>query len=337
MLTVLRHSARNYWTSECRVATGRSAIKHLIDIAQPKTVLMPCYVPEGVINPFRRENVTIRFYRLRSDLTPDFDDLQAKISKGAMVVVIHYFGFKARTKAIRQLVDNVGGLLFEDCAHAMSGPASQADDADVALWVLNKTLPVVDGAILRSRRRDIDVTGSWKGQLPGEAVKAYQRHLDINAQLARSSDMTLLSDSDLAYEQYYKINGDMSPLAQSEESRCIESSLDLDALHEIKTQNVVQYLNTLPKEFIWCDQYPVAPMAFPIMVKPPLKRRVIFNALLEKGVLASMQIDKWDHVEAGYIHEREFIDQHLLLPVGEGVGRSVVRDIAACLRECYES
>mgnify|MGYP001576704093 CR=1 FL=1 len=184
MLTCLRHSQRN-WTSECRVATGRSAINHLIHIAMPKAVLMPAYVPEGVIIPFQRLKVPIKFYKLREDLRPDLDHLQKLIAKGDMVVVIHYFGYLTETGALREIISNANGLLFEDCVHAAF---AKAPDADVALWSMNKFLPVVDGAIMRSRRRSIDVSCRDFPPLPPLVMAAYHKHLDLNARLALVTD-----------------------------------------------------------------------------------------------------------------------------------------------------
>src|SRR5579863_7629745 len=134
MLTVLRHARNDVasvarprrlddtfpsFNSSCRVATGRSAIRHLIDLARPAHALMPAYVAEGVIAPFLNANVPVEFYRLREDLTPDIADLRLQLDRHGsrtIVVLIHYFGYPSPVAPVRREVDAAGGLLLEDCA-----------------------------------------------------------------------------------------------------------------------------------------------------------------------------------------------------------------------------
>lgn len=335
MLTVLRHSQREPWKSECRVATGRSAILHLIKVANPKAVLMPCYVPEGVITPFQRTGIPIKFYKLREDLRPDLDHVTRLMTKGALFVLIHFFGYQTETGALREIVHNAEGLLFEDCAHALF---AKAIDADVALWSLNKFLPVVDGAILKSRRRDIDVSYTATQPLHPRILNAYHQHLDLNARIAVCSDPAQVNDlaneSNLAYEEYYKEIKDLSICAQSAESQCITDSTDLDAVKQARSHNAASYYKLLPKCFMFRPKPPTAPFAFPIIVRPPLRVEQVFNRLLEIGVLASKLVDKWNHVpdDPRFTAERTIMDQHLLLPVGEGVTYDDVCRISACLK-----
>ncbi len=335
MLTVLRHSQRSAWKSEARVATGRSAILHLIKVANPKAVLMPCYVPEGVIIPFQRVGIPIKFYKLREDLRPDLDHVTRLMTKGAMFVLIHYFGYYTETGALREIISNAGGILFEDCAHALFAKASEAD---VALWSYNKFLPVADGAILKSRRRDIDVSLTqplpW---LQRRVINAYHQYLDLNARLAictnPSQVLDLEEDSKAAYEEYYKEINDLTIYDQSPESRCIVDSTDLDTVKQSRSHNASFYYKYIPECFRFRSAVPLAPFAYPIIVRPPLRVEQVFNHLLERRVLASRLVDKWNHIpgDQQFKAERTFIDQHLLLPVGEEVTYDNVRDIGKCL------
>lgn len=335
MLTVLRHSQRSAWTSEARVATGRSAILHMIKTANPKAVLMPCYVPEGVIIPFQRVGIPIKFYKLREDLRPDLDHVTRLMSKGALFVLIHYFGWQTETGALREIVSNAKGILFEDCAHALF---AKALDADVALWCLNKFLPVVDGAILKSRRRDIDVSHPISQTLQPRVLNSYHQHLDLNARLAVCIDpdqiMDLAEESNLAYEEYYKEIKDLIIYAQSSESRCIVESTNLEAVRTARSHNAASYYKMIPECFLFRPKPPLAPFAYPIIVRPPLKPEQVFNRLLEVGVLASKLMDKWNHVpgDPRFTAERTFMEQHLLLPVGEEVAYNDIRRISECLK-----
>src|SRR5690349_19162892 len=69
--------------SLCRLATGRSALFHLtkrLPAGHVRAVLMPCYVPEGVIQPFTAAGFERVFYRLRADLTPSVDHVERLLS-----------------------------------------------------------------------------------------------------------------------------------------------------------------------------------------------------------------------------------------------------------------
>lgn len=337
MLTVLRHSRRN-WTSECKVATGRSAVNHLIGLATPKAVLMPAYVPEGIIVPFQRLNVPIKFYKLREDLRPDLDHLQKVLTPGAMVVIIHYFGYLTETGALREIINKANGLLFEDCAHAAF---ARAPDADVALWSMNKLLPVVDGAILRSRRRHIDVSCPERPPLPHHVMTAYHQHLDLNAHLALVTDpkqaTDLENESRLAYEEYYSyINANLTLHGQSEESKCIVANTDEEAIKTARSHNAASYYKVTPECMIFRPKAPVAPFAYPIVIRPPLNCEHVFECLLDIGVFAGRLIEKWDHLPKGderFAIEHTFMDQHLLLPVGEEVTYDDIKRVGACLKE----
>lgn len=342
MLTVLRSSQRN-WVSECRTATGRSAVQHLINILKPKAVLMPSYVPEGILVPFVRSGTPIKYYKLREDLRPDLDHLQKNLCKGSLVIVIHYFGYITETGALREIVSNVDGVLFEDCAQALFAKAA---DADVALWSYNKFLPVVDGAVLRSRRRGINVTNPSyvEAYLPPKVANDYHQHLDLNSRILKITDpeqaLDAENESKLAYENYYGfINSDLSLYAQSPESKCIIADTDLAEVRKIRSHNAQSYYKITPECFIFRRPVPAAPFAYVIVVRPPLICENVFDALLNVGVLPSRLIEKWDHVPKGdprFIIEHTFMDQHLLLPVGEEVTYDAIRRVGAVLKRFGE-
>jgi hypothetical protein len=317
MLTVLRRTQREFWSSELRVATGRSAVYHLMKVAKPRLVLMPCYVPDGIILPIEAADIPVKFYRLSQGLTPDFEDLKENMCAGACVVVVHYFGYKSPTKYIRELVDAHNGLLFEDCGHALYGPASVASNADVALWSLNKFLPITDGAILKSRRRDVDVnyTG-FKQVFDVRAVKYYHRHLDLNAEFAETGDQKLLERSNLFYEKYYQIIRDDYRLCeQTAESKLLEAQIktDNDFTERAASAEIISLILPALKSR---PEYPV--FGFPVLVKDPDDRPKVIKRLHAIGIHATALTDKWNHIPRGskkFPIESDFLARHLLLPL----------------------
>lgn len=181
-------------SSRCMLATGRQCLRLLSDrlpATGSRHVLMPCYVAEGVIAPFRDAGIPVHFYRLRPDLSPDPQDVDALLSKlggGGLFVLVHYFGYDCASQELEAALAAHGTLLLHDAAHALYG--SFATGAFV-LYSFNKFLPVTDGAVLVSRRPDIDVTidEAKLPPLPEQTLAAYGRHLELNAALRDAPPM----------------------------------------------------------------------------------------------------------------------------------------------------
>lgn len=322
----------------CRLATGRSALAHLAGRVKPSAVLMPCYVPEGVIRPFVAAGIPIMFYQLGADLSPDPSSVAQVIATAGqrpLVVVIHYFGFPASVEPLRQSVAGHNGLLVEDCAHALVSRAADGtalgSRADFVLYSLNKFLPAPDGAVLLALRNDMDVTLDEASlpPLPFPALSAYADHLRLNADVAACEDgaaaMALLSSSGRAYEAYYReINTDLTVRRQSETAHAVEQGTDFADLAARRHANAVMLSaglkNPLTQPLFPAIPTGTAPFCLPVRV-PPNRRAEISQALMEEGVIASTLVDKWDFIPedegSPFAVERAFLAEHLLLPVSE--------------------
>lgn len=328
-------------TSICRLATGRSALYHLISRlpqAETGTVLMPCYVAEGVIKPFRSAEIKIRFYRLNADLTPCADDVDAILADAVgtvLVVLIHYFGFSAWTDHLRDVLDAHQPIILEDCAHAPLTTTAQgqslAEHADLALYSLNKFLPVADGAILLSRRDDIDVSMDTDSlpELPKKALDAFARHLAACRALYECTEsaqsQAILNDVAAHYEDYYAvINDDLSPHRQSTMSREIEDAYPYVQSVQQRRKNahyLYKHMETnalIPVHSALPDG--VVPFGIPARV-PQGRRDEILKILFEHGVLLSTLEDKWNFVphdrQTQFSFETDFLKDHVLIPISE--------------------
>ena len=328
--------------STCRLVTGRSALFHLISrlpTGYPKTVLLPCYVPEGVIQPFRTAGFDLRFYRLGADLQPDKGDV-AELLRDAptptVFMLIHYFGYPSACPALLAMLRQAGALVVSDCAHA---PLTRTDAGiplgeigDVALYSLNKFIPVCDGAILLSMTPRVDVALDEEAlpELPAATVEVYTQHLQACRRLfdAPSPDraaehLDIISSS---YENYYKfINDDLAPRRQSLESRRIEACFPFAEAAMTRRRHGAWVTQTLAANPLLRPLWPVLPaqvVPFGIPVTVANHRRDDVQCrLFEDGVLASTLVDKWDFVprqhELHFAVELAFLRDHLLLPVSE--------------------
>ncbi len=319
MLTHLRHGTTPGFASIARAATGRSLIDLLIARAAPTAVLLPRYVPEGVIYPFEINSIPVAFYGLDKGLRPDPDEINQLLSDRigpVMVVVIHYFGYPTATGPIALAVNRHGGYLLEDCAQALLGPVSSARAADFALYSINKWLPVMDGAILKSRRVDVDVSIVLEPEwLPVSARYAYLKHLDANTVFAARGSVEALNDSRAAYEEYYQSAGHLlGPRRPWAESRRAEDTADFAMIADLHRLHA-GYLAARLNGFIFRSVGSAVPWGLPILVDPA-KRDDLAKSLFDHGIHAMTQIDRWAANVLPGTPERDFVDRHLLLPIG---------------------
>lgn len=328
-------------TSMCHLATGRSALHHLIDRledAKAATVLMPCYVAEGVIKPFSAAGLRIEFYRLNADLSPNVDDVRTLLERtdGSFIfVLVHFFGFPAYVNGLNELLVHHRALLIEDCAHALmsmsEGGRPLAENTGIALYSLNKFLPVTDGAILVSRTAAIDVSLDVEAfpELPGQAQEAYTRHLAACRDLFECADparaRVILSEIGASYEEYYAIiNGDLSVRRQSKASRAFAERFSFDACAQRRRENaryVYAHLNSESVKLVH-EVLPSGVVPFGLPARVPSGRRAeVLDALFDRGILLSTLQDKWTFVPDDrrdfFQFEASFLNDHVLIPVSE--------------------
>ena len=311
---------------------------------------MPCYVAEGVIGPFRAAGMKVRHYRLNEDLTPNEDDVANLLSDSRqkiLFVVVHYFGFPSLTASLQNMLVERNDLLVSDCAHAPFSATDQgvllSEQGDIALFSLNKFLPVTDGAIILSRAEDIDLTAGESDLLepPHDALVYFRRHLEAcrallecRSTVAASSLVVKLSES---YEAYYRIiNQDLSPRRQSQNSKAIEDAFSYESCAKRRRRHASYlYANlrsplfepvhrTLPDGAV--------PFAIPLRVRGG-RRDEIVERLFERNVLLSTLLDKWNFVRTDqsdfFAVETAFMREHVLAPVNEFLTEDEVSNMVA--------
>jgi|APSaa5957512535_1039671.scaffolds.fasta_scaffold30594_2 dTDP-4-amino-4,6-dideoxygalactose transaminase len=344
-------------TSQCRLATGRSALFHLIqrlEYPYAETVLLPSYVAEGVIQPFITAGSRVIFYQLEPNLTPNTKDLGLLLEevKGkAVVVLIHYFGFLAHSSELSSVLEQYQPVVVDDCAHALFTTTTDGmplvESVEIFLYSLNKFLPVTDGAILASNRSDVNLTLDEKTlpELPSNALQKYQQHLDVGLALYESSDREdakyLLEKMGKYYQSYYDIiNSDLIPFRQSMRSRQIEETYPYDFLIKNRLLNSRVVYRELKSE-VFTLVYPnlipgVVPWCIPARV-PANRRDEIISALFEENILLSTLQDKWDFIPYEQSNrfkiEIKFMEEHILIPVSEFIPIDSIRNMVKRLNQ----
>lgn len=116
-------------------------------------VLLPAYVPDGVVAAIRDAGARPRFYAIERDLGPDLADVREKLDdRTAAATFVHYFGFPGeRFDAFRRAAAERGVPVVADNAHAAfsaAGDRRLGTRGTIGFTSLRKTLPVPNGALL---------------------------------------------------------------------------------------------------------------------------------------------------------------------------------------------
>ena len=138
-----------------KVTSGRAALAlslQLINAGRGKKVLVPAYNCRAMVAPIEALGASASFYKVKSDLSPDLDDIELKLTSDVRgLIVTHYFGFPNDVTGIAKLAKEHSFAVIEDCAHALFGSfqgrrlGSLGDYAICSPW---KFLPIVEGGYL---------------------------------------------------------------------------------------------------------------------------------------------------------------------------------------------
>ncbi|MGE5592010.1 MAG: hypothetical protein ACM3ZA_15555 [Bacillota bacterium] len=146
-------------------------------------VLLPAYLCDTVIPPFRQRGLGVRFYDVRPDLSVDLADLSRRLGdqtgQGRIwaVLFIHYFGFLQPEPVRRFFADlrhrgfGAGSpLVLEDLTHAVWTDLPGGPVGDYAVASYRKFGLPFDGGFLWAR--DADNAASGADSARGRARRA---------------------------------------------------------------------------------------------------------------------------------------------------------------------
>jgi perosamine synthetase len=148
---------------------ARNAIYHslrALNIHPGEKVLVPAYICAAAVEPIEAYGAKAVFYGIERNCVPDFTDLEARIDGGTRAILaVHYFGFPRGIRRIREICDQHGLSLIEDCAHVLQGEEGDQllgtfGEASVFSW--RKFLPIYDGGELVLNRWERDLMVDWR-------------------------------------------------------------------------------------------------------------------------------------------------------------------------------
>jgi dTDP-4-amino-4,6-dideoxygalactose transaminase len=130
--------------------------------SEGSVVLLPAFHCTALVEPVAHSRFQAIFYRIKPDLSVDFDDLQSKaLADVAVIVVIHFFGFPADLRPVMGLAERFGCYVLEDCAHSfltLDGGRSIGHQGDFSIYSFYKAVPSLFGGGLRVNLKQFKFT-----------------------------------------------------------------------------------------------------------------------------------------------------------------------------------
>ena len=120
-------------------------------------VWLPDYFCKEPLILLRNNNISLDFYPIKEDLSPDWDAIENDIRKTSspdILILVHYFGFPNQIDKARGFCDTYKIDLLEDAAHMLL--PSNGMEQSVVIFSPRKYLPIPEGGVLYIPERFTD-------------------------------------------------------------------------------------------------------------------------------------------------------------------------------------
>ncbi|MGE5483104.1 MAG: hypothetical protein ACM3VX_09430, partial [Bacteroidota bacterium] len=222
-------------------SSGRMALKAILRVLPHGVFLVPSYLCDAVLQPFRELNVPFRFYTIETDLRFDVAGLR-RMCGSDVVGVLHIDLFGVQPDAEREaflagLVDD-GLCVITDITHSYPGLADFRDRAGTHIVCsVRKTLPLPDGAFVVTRGAHPQQPTLPAGGYVGDKLQAQVEKYRYLYGEAPRAFLPALRSAEAGFEQDVEIR---SPSAVS---RQLFRTIDLHAAGVARRRNFSQLLS----------------------------------------------------------------------------------------------
>ncbi len=338
--TSVKFFSRGMWA----MAEGVAAILDRRDKKNGQ-VWLPDYFCNEALAPLRKKEISLHFYPIKDNLSPDWDKLEAKAVKYGppdVFILVHYFGFTNFLDESNMFCDKHGAELLEDCAHLLL-PVNGCGQ-NTAVFSPRKLLSLPEGGLLIVPD-SIPVQQTENIFLPGKKL--------ILKWLTRRFAQRMLLTMGISWHRFRKTAGSKANNRRidktSQNIRIFPDKYALKLL-AVMEENLGQVIDKRRKNYIRLLQaiegrelvrplFPsmpdqVCPYAFPILFSD--KKDAVALQLQNNGIPASSWPDLPPEVISSK-HEHEiavWLQEHiLLLPVHQDLSDKQVDYMASKLRD----
>jgi dTDP-4-amino-4,6-dideoxygalactose transaminase len=148
--------------SPCLLNSGAAAILVALRLAGAgagTSVLLPAFNCPAMVAAVMDAGATPRFYRIGADLSIGTTQIEEALAHDTRAVLVpHLFSRLQELLPVRELCEQRGAVLIEDCAHAMFGSLGPVTVGSVGHFTTaspRKFLPLMEGGLLTSATRQV--------------------------------------------------------------------------------------------------------------------------------------------------------------------------------------
>ncbi len=139
-----------------RFSHGRTALRaglEFLGLGEGDRVLVPDFICDVAVDPFRDMGIEPVYYAISRKLTPNWDELAAASDDSMKALfMLHYFGQAQDTEKFQSFCREHRQLLIEDNCHGFGALASNGQVlgsfGDISIAAPRKSLPILNGGIL---------------------------------------------------------------------------------------------------------------------------------------------------------------------------------------------
>lgn len=282
-----------------------------LQINRPKkkpNIVMPVYIPAKLYRFILAAGYEPRFYDVSKDLNLDLNEISSLIDDDTQLVfAVHFFGVPVDMQPLKQLTEQSGVYLIEDCAHSMNATYKGrllGSTGDFVLFSTRKMMHLFCGGVLLLNTEPWD----FKPSQSEKVRSAFTIYHYAGSRLKYSFNHLLkayspFKPSEMHYDGYIDFSEEHVVRVKQMDSffRWYTNSRDLNEMAETRRKKILYLLNGINDLDLFCpmgsDRYAVreesghyalhdgfVPFSMPVLMPPGMRNRVQ-RALSESGVL----------------------------------------------------
>lgn len=332
-------------------ASGREALFALISSlpnfnpTSKPTVLLPAFLPEGIIYPFKRSGWCIQFYNLDPLGNPLWEDFPEETAV-TIAILIHLFGIPRDSQRFKALLSDKT-IFIEDFAHNHIAPKGELNwIGDIALFSFPKLLGLPDGAALALKSNQgwslkIGRKGSFL-HLAYVCLRFNALLLDtihnkspfpIFKRLLKKIAVYNLVLSYRILQRYCHRPHQISRLSKyllrhTDHQKIVEQRKSLFKIYTTQLSN--SFINPTCRH----SSLPLATIGYPLIVKD---RSGFLNYLEQHQIRATVFRDGWDFIPKDQMpyfqSSQQLLHQHVLLPLHQKLSVSDIKRICKVINQ----
>lgn len=212
--------------------SGRDALKQLAAAHSGEKVLLPALCCESMILPFQQNGCKVDFYRLRSDLTGDEEDVLKKLSPGCILLYMTYFDVRPFSDAFLEKLRTRKVFLLEDRTQDIIVPRRGGFQPEAMIASLRKWAAMPEGGLLRTALPLPEAPADSRfARLRLEAMEEKGEYLEKGLPELKADFLKKLHKADELLDETAK------PIAMSDENRRYIEELDFKKILSHRRRN----------------------------------------------------------------------------------------------------